>query len=232
MSQQTFRDVFPFSRPPARLHASPVVAETRPAVGALSQKEKRAKWRQQNKRFHLASLVTLVCGYVTLAAIVLWLAFALWQRAARRNETTLHALMERTCVDLTRHAVRPMTPAVDSAPGGVHEPFAFGTLRFDLSNEELSWALDDSLGIEPHELDIRGPLADGAHTAPVFVRLGVQRNARHQLAGATRISAELIRHIRAEPQRYYIAVHEQLVGGRVRELARSALDKKCKIGVE
>lgn len=180
---------------------------------------------------HKASLATVICSYVLVTAVVLWLIFSINDRLRPSVSSAVH--YERTCVDMTRHKVKPWTPSIDSKPGGAMEPFAFGSLIFDSDNEEVTWSLSDSLGVEPHELAIRGPLKDGNSTsAPVFIMLGLQRDKLYRLAGSASANREKLHELKKNPHLFYVSVRESLVSGQVRELVRDSLEKKCIKGIE
>lgn len=182
------------------------------------------------KPAHRASLATVICAYTIIVVFVLWLIFAFQSRRTAANQSLF---MERTCVDLTRHKVKPITPAIDSVRGGDMEPFAFGALTYDLDNEEITWNISDSLGVPPLEMAIHGPLAEeNSAYAPVFVKLGVQRDSRLRLAGSTTVKRDKLLELKQNPRKYYIAVHESFAHNKVRELARDTLDKQCQKGVE
>lgn len=181
------------------------------------------------KPVHKASLATVICAYALIASIVLWLIFAFVGRGTSKESL----FMERTCVDMTRHKVKPITPAIDSVRGGDQEPFAFGTLTYDVNNEEITWNISDSLGISPHDMAIHGPLQhENDPYAPVFVKLGVQRDERLRLAGSATVNRDKLIQMKQEPSKFYIAVQERYAHNKVRELARDKLDKKCQKGVE
>ena len=174
---------------------------------------------------------------VTLAyAIVLLLVVLFAVRArglVRKSVEHLRLYDDRICVSLHRHAVQPITPAIDSELGGEFEPFSFGWLLFDERAESVEWRLDDSLGVDAHSLSIHGPLTDSApHTAPLYVQLGAQRNAQLNLAGVAFVAAHKIHAIRAHPSRFYIAAFEKQIDHTVRELARSDLATRCVRGIE
>jgi hypothetical protein len=195
------------------------------------------------RRRTFATFCALAC-YALLALLGVWLLLLLFRRLpvvggflgaesrfARNGSGGAH--VERICVDMHRHRVRPSTPAVDSAPGGRMEPFAFGSLTFDVMHEEISWTIVDSLGVEPHQMAIHGPLGDAhPNSAPVLVNLGLQRNALLKLAGAANVSRDKLQQILAAPALYYVSVRERLVDGTVRELVRDTLSKRCAAGVE
>lgn len=180
-----------------------------------------------------ASIATVICAYFLMIVVVLWLVFALRDRVTTTSQSS-SLRFERTCVVLTRHKVKPTTPAIDSVRGGSMEPFAFGSLAFDLEHEEVTWNISDSLAVEPHEIAIRGPLdsEDRKHNAPVHIMLGVQRDSKFRLSGSATSNREKIAQLKANPSKYYLSVHEKLVDGSVRELARDTLDKPCKDGVQ
>lgn len=185
-------------------------------------------------------MCALAC-YILFVLVVIWLLLALLRRVplvdsalggvVGRGLSTAH--VDRICVDMHRHRVRPSTPAVDSLPGGKLEPFAFGTLTFDQMHEEVTWKITDSLGVEPHQMAIHGPLGDAhSHGAPLFVNLGLQRNELLKLAGAANIGRDKIQTLLANPSLYYVSVREKLVDGTVRELVRDTLSKRCAPGVD
>lgn len=186
------------------------------------------------KRRTKLSTCGALTGYLLVVAFVLWLVFSTRSRVAARSASLS---VERTCVNMHRLKVATMTPAIDSRVGGALEPFVFGTLTFSLASEEVVWQLDESLGIEPFRLVIRGPLAVGggsgsSASAPVFVELGLQRNDMMQLAGAASTTREKLMQIRSEPSRFYLSIDEKLSGGRVRELVRDYLNHSCVPGVK
>lgn len=202
----------------------------------------RAKAQQPRKSIRPAqrSLWVIGCSYVVAVFVVYILFMLLWRKVFPIRE---RFQFDRVCVHLDRHAVRPRVPAIDSAPGGHMEPYAIGWLAFDRRNNEVTWDIEDSLGIEPHNLLVRGPLTpDRSDVAPVFISLGVQRNARFHLEGAAHVSADKIDAIeeqisRAERRQpgadqFYISMTEQLADGSIRELVRGRLNRRCVRGVE
>lgn len=176
------------------------------------------------------SIGVVICSYLFIVIVVLWIAFALKSRVTPLSRNVNY---ERTCVVMTRHKVKPTTPAIDSVRGGSMEPFAFGSVAFDFDHEEVTWNISDSLAVEPHELAIRGPLdAEHTNTAPVHIMLGVQRDAAFRLSGSAMSPREKISQIKQDPSKYYLSVREELLDGSVRELVRDTLDKPCKPGVK
>jgi len=184
---------------------------------------------------HHATTWSLICGYIITGLVLVWLAWLLWRRFSPERRFDF----ERICVHLDRHAVRPRVPAIDSAPGGHMEPFAVGWLAFDRRKGEIEWDIEDSLGVEPHDLVLRGPLTNTHNDiAPVFFTLGLQRNARMHLAGVAMMNVDKIdiieENIENSERRnaYYISMTEKLIDGTVRELVRGRVYKKCAWGVE
>jgi len=199
------------------------------AEGNKIEAERQQKRAVAKRRSKLSTCGALT-GYLLVVVFVLWLVFSTRSRVAARSASLS---VERTCVNMHRLKVASMTPAIDSRVGGALEPFVFGTLTFSLASEEVVWQLDESLGIEPFRLVIRGPLtAEGSAAAPVFVELGLQRNDMMQLAGATSTTREKLMQIRSEPSRFYLSIDEKLSGGRVRELVRDYLNHSCVPGVK
>ena len=208
--------------------AAAITVSAIPTANHLKQQLKKNK---QVPATHKASLATVICSYILITAVVLWLIFSISNRVAPSISSTKH--YERTCVDMTRHKVKPFTPAIDSNPGGSMEPFAFGSLIFDIENEEVTWNFSDSLGVEPHELAIRGPLKDeNSTTAPIFIMLGLQRDKTFRLSGSANTNREKLYELKNNPKLYYVSVRESLVDGKVRELVRDSLEKKCIKGIE
>lgn len=226
MTHEHTRELFAKTTQAATFYQAPL-SSSELNIGA----DRRAKTVRPMKTVHKASVVSILFGYAALLFVLLWLLYAVRQRVFG-SAHRISLLFERTCVEMNRHKVQPFTPAVDSAPGGKMEPFAFGSLTFDAQNGEVSWKISDSLGIEAHDLAIHGPLSNNeSYVAPVFISLGLQRNGMLQLAGATSVQIAKIREIQENPKAYYIAARERLVSGKVREIARDTLDKKCAPGV-
>lgn len=221
-------------------HVKELFSQTTHSTGIVRQvpTANEAKRMLQKRKVmsttHKASLATVICSYVLIATIVIWLIFAFSNRVSSISgsvDSSLH--YERTCVDMTRHKVRPTTPAIDGTPGGSMEPFAFGSLIFDIEHEEVTWNLSDSLGVEPHELAIRGPLSEtNASAAPIFIMLGLQRDKKLRLAGSAATNRDKLLELKKNPKLYYISVRESLFDGKIRELARDSLEKQCVKGIK
>lgn len=209
--------------------------QTKAALPTANDVKKIIQNRKALSTVHKASMATVVCTYLLIASIVVWLIFAFGSRIGGSESGSSKASLhyERTCVDMSRHNVKPTTPAIDGQAGGPMEPFAFGSLIFDIEHEEVTWNISDSLGVEPHALAIHGPLSDfNAATAPVFIMLGVQRDHRLRLAGSATASREKLLELKRHPTLYYIAVRETTSDGKVRELARDTLEKQCVRGMK
>jgi len=240
--------------------ASPPVLSTAPSVSdywahisidehkaAIEELRRRRKLKNANKK----SRCVVICSYVLLFVVIIILVAATWQRVFPNGRFD----HERICVALDRFQVRPRTPAIDSEPGSFMEPFAHGYFAFDRHQKEIWWDFEDSLGVEPHEIFIRGPLSNTHNdVAPVFFSFGLQRNARLHLGGVANIGADKIdiieehvanatrrrnhpHHHRGESEsdareKYYISMTEQLIDGTVRELVRGRIYTNCAKGVE
>lgn len=229
--QQHFKELFGSTTHGMATPKSAAVS-TQTALPTADHLKKQLKKNKILSTTHRASMATVICSYILVTAVVLWLIFSISNRVSS-GVTSSSVHYERTCVDMTRHKVKPFTPAIDSNPGGSMEPFAFGSLIFDIEHEEVTWNFSDSLGVEPHELSIRGPLKDeNATTAPVFIMLGLQRDKTFRLAGSANTNREKLYELKKNPRLYYISVRESLVDGKVRELVRDSLEKKCIKGVE
>lgn len=130
---------------------------------------------------------------------------------------------DRFCLDINRHRVRPFVPAIEGDDGGPFEPLAWGWLAVDVSNGEVSWRLEDSLGVEPFRMSIR----DSA-TGEMVLRLGTNRDQRGRFfAGVVTTSATTARYIMMNPSQFYVSVDERTSNGSVRELARDYLTRLC-----
>jgi len=210
-----------------------VLSEASIKAAVIAGRQQRLNARKMPAA-HKVSICVVLSNALFVAFATLWFLWLVVFFFRRGVATTHLSTVDRHCVSLHRHNVQPHTPAIDSELGGDMEPYTFGWLRFVEHTESAEWRLEDSLGVEPHSLAIYGPLpANDTHapTAPLFLRLGTQRDANFHLAGSAYVPANKQRELEAAPRRFYIAVEERLRDGHVRELARDTLGSLCARGV-
>ena len=184
--------------------------------------------RERHNRSFNALRTVSVALEVLLALGLVWLVWtwfgsSVLSRSARGISNNNN---NRFCVDMLRHRVQPITPALASEDAK-HEPWAIGWLDVNVARNELSRRITDSLNTIPHDLTIRGPLEpdSASGVAPVYVRLGTTRDASgKRLAGQLEVERVKVLALHSQPSKFYISVSEWRKNGDTRELARCPLD--------
>lgn len=167
-------------------------------------------------------LLRIVLGVMLLSLFVYALI------ALVRIDNRLHE--DRRCLDISRFRVQPEpSPLPASATA---EPYAFGYIYFETSQEFVRWRIADSYqpnGVAVADVRLMGPRnVEQPGATPVALALGAAHNAVsvHFQGNATMDAYAQARVLR-DPSSYYVALFGVDDADNEIELGRDYLNKRC-----